>query len=240
VSTFGEDLDHDGVISLYEYVAFVLKLYGATPAAGMQHLHGKVASAFVHVGAVDSPVTIDEIVACVDEAVALKAKEVHVLGWEWEMGLHDPITDVAKHRGVNLVLRQIPREVMEQQAAAKGDVEFFELAYLDVEIKATRKRHEVVAKLKNFVIPNPELVPDDVRSKIKKWSDYVDYWAVDWNFADDTFMQGWVTYRTRKNRTLDLDSDPHTYDAPGTYAVMVKVIDIFGNDTSKIIQVKVD
>jgi hypothetical protein len=240
VSTFGEDLDNDGLISLYEYVAFVLKLYGATPAAGMQHLHGKNGSAFVHVGAVDSPVTIDEIVACVDEAVALKAKEVHLLGWEWEMGLHDPITDIAKHRGVNLVLRQIPREVMEQQAAAKGDVEFFELAYLDVDVKPTRKKHEVVAKLKNFVIPNPELVPDEVRSKIKKWSDFVDYWAVDWNFSDDTFMQGWVTYRTRKNRSLDLDSDPHVYAAPGTYSVMVKVIDIFGNDTSKIIPVKVD
>lgn len=239
VSTFGEDLDNDGLISLYEYVAFILKLYGATPAAGMQHLHGKVGKAFVHVGAVDSPVTIDEIVACVDEGVALRAKEIHVLGWEWEMGLHDPISDDAKRRGVTLVLRQIPREVMEQQAAAKGDVEFFELAYLDVEIKPTRMKLEMVAKLKNFVIPNPELVPDDVRSKIKKWSDYVDYWAVDWNFSDDTFIQGWVTYRTRKNRSLDLESDPHTFDDSGTYDVMVKVIDIFGNDTSKIIPVKV-
>jgi hypothetical protein len=240
VATFGEDLDDDGLVSLYEYVAFVLKLYGAQPATGLQHIHGRKGSAFVHVGAVDSPVTIDEIVACVDEGVALKAKEVHVLGWEWEMGLHDPITDEAKKRGVKLVLRQIPREVMEAQAVDKGDVEFFELAYLDVEIAPTKKKHEVVAKLKDFVIPNPELVPDEVRSKIKKWSDYVDYWAVDWNFSDDTFMQGWVTYRTRKDRTLDLASDAHAYDSPGTYNVMVKVIDIFGNDTSKIIPVQVD
>jgi adenine-specific DNA-methyltransferase len=205
----------------------------------MQHLHGKVGHAFVHVGAVDSPVTIDEIVACVDECVALRAKELHILGWEWEMGLHDPISDYAKRRGVSLLLRQIPREVMEQQAAAKGAVRFFELAYLDVAIKPARRQREMVARLNNFVIPNPELVPDDVRSKIKKWSDYVDYWAVDWKFSDDTFIQGWVTYRTRKNRTLDLESDPHTFDASGTYNVMVKVIDIFGNDTSKIIPVRV-
>ena len=46
------------------------------------------------------------------------------------------------------------------------------------------------------------------------------------------FMQGWVTYRTRKDRSLDLDSDPHTYEQAGTYAVMVKVIDIFGNECS--------
>jgi hypothetical protein len=239
VATFGEDLDDDGVISLYEYVAFILKLYGASPAAGMQHLHGKLGRAFVHVGAVDSPVTIDEIASCVEECVALKAKELHILGWEWEMGLHDPMTDQAAAQGVQLVLRQIPREVMEQQAVDKGDIEFFELAYLDVAIKPTRRKHEVVASLKNFVIPNPELVPDAVREKIGKWSDYVDYWAVDWNFSEDTFHQGWVTYRTRRDRSLALESDAHTYESAGRYAVMVKVIDIFGNDTSKIIDVEV-
>jgi hypothetical protein len=78
-----------------------------------------------------------------------------------------------------------------------------------------------------------------VREKIKKWSDYADYWAVDWDFSEDTFHQGWVSYRTRKDRSLDLLSDPHVYSAPGEYQVMVKVIDIFGNDTSKICPVKV-
>lgn len=239
VATFGEDLDDDGVISLYEYVTFILKLYGASPAAGMQHLHGKKGRAFVHVGAVDSPVTIDEIAGCIEECVALKAKELHILGWEWEMGLHDPMVDQARARGVELVLRQIPREVMEEQAAAKGDIEFFELAYLDVTVKPTRRTHEMVVHLNNFVIPNPELVPDDVRERIRKWSDYVDYWAVDWNFSDDTFHQGWVTYRTRKDRYLGLESDPHAYEKSGEYDVMVKVIDIFGNDTSKICAVTV-
>jgi phage terminase Nu1 subunit (DNA packaging protein) len=34
---------------------------------------------------------------------------------------------------VKLLLPQIPRQVMESQATAKGDVRFFELAYLDAE-----------------------------------------------------------------------------------------------------------
>jgi DNA modification methylase len=238
-ATFGKSIDEDGLLSLYEYVAFVLKLYGASPVAGMHHLHGKKGRAFVHVGAVDSPVTIAEIADCIRECEALRAKELHILGWEWEMGLHDPMTDEAAARGVQLMLRQIPREVMEQQAVAKGDIAFFELAYLDVEVKPTRRKREVIAKLKNFVIPNPEVIPDDVRQLIRKWSDYIDYWAVDWNFADDAFIQGWVSYRTRKDRSLELDSDAHAYDEPGEYAVMVKVIDIFGNDTSKICHIKV-
>ena len=95
------------------------------------------------------------------------------------------------------MLLQIPREVMEQQAADKGDIEFFELAYLEVEIKQPKKLTAQVT-LKDFVIPNTELIPEDVRGKVKKWSDYIDYWAVDWDFQNDTFMQGWVAYRTRE------------------------------------------
>jgi hypothetical protein len=136
------------------------------------------------------------------------------------------------------MLLQIPREVMEQQAAAKGDVRFFELAYLEVEINQPKKLTVQVA-LKDFVIPNTELIPEDVRSKVKKWSDYIDYWAVDWDFQNDTFMQGWVAYRTRKKRELPLISDSHTYEKPGKYCILVKVIDIFGNDTSQAFDVEV-
>ena len=233
--------------ALYEYLAFILKLYGASPLAGMTHLHGQKGKAMVHIGAVDAPVTIDEINRALNECAELKQCELHVLGWEWEMGLGGPNNDVrkgglmheaAKARGVKLMLLQIPREVMEQQATDKGDVRFFELAYLETSIKNPRSLTAEVA-LNDFVIPNAELIPVEVRSKVRKWSDYIDYWAVDWDFRNDSFMQGWVAYRTRKDRTLPLVSDPHTYKNPGKYQVLVKVIDIFGNDTSQAYDVEV-
>jgi hypothetical protein len=223
--------------ALYEYLAFILKLYGAQPVAGLAHLHGKKGKAMVHIGAVDAPVTIAEIDTAVDECVKLKQGELHVLGWEWEMGLYDLMVDSAKKKAVKLLLLQIPREVMEQQAAAKGDVRFFELAYLEAEIKSPKKL-TVQVTLKDFVIPNTELIPEEVRDKVKKWSDYIDYWAADWDFRDDTFMQGWVAYRTRQERKLPLASDPHTYEKQGKYRVLVKVIDIFGNDTTQAFDVE--
>jgi adenine-specific DNA-methyltransferase len=236
--TFGDRKKSDQQLTIYQYLAFILKLYGAEPISGMQHLHGKKGKAVVHVGAVDAPVTIDEINACLDECVAIQQKELHILGWEWEMGLYDLMTDAAKGRGVKLVLLNIPREVMEQQAVDKGDIKFFELAYLEVDIKQEKGR-KIVVSLKDFVIPNTELIPEEIRSKIKKWSDYIDYWAIDWDFQNDTFMNGWVTYRTRKDRTLALKSDTHSYEKPGKYTVMVKVVDIFGNDTSQAFEVEV-
>lgn len=224
--------------ALYEYLAFILKLYSAQPVAGMAHLHGKKGKAMVHIGAVDAPVTIAEIDAAVDECAKLKQGELHVLGWEWEMGLANIMVDAAKKKGIRLLLLQIPREVMEQQAAAKGDVRFFELAYLEAEIRKSKKLTAQVM-LKEFVIPNTELIPEEVRSKVRKSSDYIDYWAVDWDFQNDTFMQGWVAYRTRKERKLPLSSDVHTYEKLGKYRILVKVIDIFGNDTSQAFDVEV-
>ena len=227
--------------TLYEYLAFILKLYGAQPVAGMAHVHGKKHRAMVHVGAVDAPVTIDEIEQAVNECQRLRQNELHVLGWEWEMGLAGPNNDLrkgglmhesAKARGVKLILLQIPREVMEQQVRDENDVRFFELAYLEAAVE-TPDTLTAQVRLEDFVIPNDELIPDEVRGKVRQWSDYIDYWAVDWDFRNDTFMQGWVTYRTRKERSLPLASDPHRYESPGTYQVLVKVIDVLGNDTSQ-------
>lgn len=236
--TFAE---HGRAISenaLYEYLAFILKLYGAQPVVGLAHLHGKKGRAMVHIGAVDAPVTIDEINSAISECVHLKQAELHIVGWEWEMGVNDLMVPEAKKQGVKLLLLQIPREVMEQQAVDKGDIQFFELAYLEVEIEKPQKLTARI-KLKAFVIPNTELIPEEVRSKVKKWSDYIDYWAVDWDFQNDTFMQGWVNYRTRKDRSLALISDQHTYEKAGSYRVLAKVVDIFGNDTTQAFDVNV-
>ena len=224
--------------TLFEYLSFILKLYGAQPIAGMTHLHGKRGKVVVHVGSVDAPVTISEVDAATQECVRVKQNELHVLGWEWEMGLQNLMVQESKKNGVDLVLLQIPREIMEQQAVDRGDVRFFELAYLSASIRRPRKLTAQVM-LRDFVIPNAELIPDDVRSRVGKWSDYIDYWAVDWEFLSDTFMQGWVAYRTRKERSLPLTSDTHTYQKRGKYRILVKVIDIFGNDTSQAFDVEV-
>lgn len=235
--TFG-DKKSDDQLTIYECLAFILKLYGAQPLSGTQHLHGKKGKAMVHVGAVDAPVTIDEVNACIEECLAVKQDEIHVLGWEWEMGMSPYIVQEAKHRGIKLLLLSIPREVMEQQAVDKGDIRFFELAHVEVNIQRLGER-KIQIELTDFAFPYADLIPEDVREKISKWSDYVDYWAVDWDFRSDTFMQGWVAYRTRKDRKLPLISDSHTYEAHRTFNVMIKVVDIFGNDTSQIFPVEV-
>jgi adenine-specific DNA-methyltransferase len=98
----------------------------------------------------------------------------------------------------------------------------------------------------------------------KQWSDWIDYWSVDFDYTSRPetivvtspdasgrdvhrpqwtggyiFENEWQSFRTRKDRTLELESAPHEYPQKGKYKIAVKVIDIFGNDTTKVIEVTV-
>ena len=94
----------------------------------------------------------------------------------------------------------------------------------------------------------------------KEWTDWIDYWSVDFDFeskkeivrvqneesgefeevwtGDYVFENEWQSFRTKKDRSLELKSA--FYECPpGRRKIAVKVVDIFGNDTMKVIEVTV-
>jgi len=94
----------------------------------------------------------------------------------------------------------------------------------------------------------------------RHWTDWIDYWAVDFNFeskreiirvknedtgeweeqwtGDYIFENEWQSFRTKKDRSLELKSIFHEC-VPGRRKIAVKVVDIFGNDTMTIVDVSV-
>jgi len=125
--------------------------------------------------------------------------------------------------------------VLEKKAVEQGDIRFFELAALSVDVQ--QKGRTVTLTLSDFIIPLDD-VPEDVQRAITHWSQWVDYWAVDWDNKGDAFHNVSQQYRTRASRDLKT-STAHTYDQPGRYTVVIKVIDLLGNDTTKTLTVEV-
>ena len=72
---------------LRAYLDFVVELYQARPVTEARHVHGEQGNRAVHVGAVDAPVSAQEIVHAADEAMSLGYQALDVLGWEFDMGL---------------------------------------------------------------------------------------------------------------------------------------------------------
>jgi adenine-specific DNA-methyltransferase len=225
------------------YIEFILRLYQAEALNGYSWLHGVKNARMIHVGSVDAPVSVGDVTQIAAEfkrAVgtgkdAPKTNGVDVLGWDFAFELNEVAKQQAAAANIQLRFLRIPRDVMDKRAVEQGDIHFFELAALSVDVKASKR--DVHLRLTDFVIP-PDDVPEDVRRAVKHWSQWIDYWSVDWNNKGDTFHNEWQTYRTRKDNTLSLETG-HVYSEPGEYTVVVKVIDILGNDTTKTVKVKV-
>jgi len=227
------------------YRAFVLDLYHAPAfAAGTAWLHGTKSGRMVHVGAVDAPVTLSDVKAIAREAWkvvgngkgAPRRAGVDILGWEFAFELNEVAKQVAAQSLIDVAFKKIPREVLDKKAEEQGDVWFFELGALSVKVK--RRDQELLIALTNFIIPTDD-IPSETSKAIKHWSQLIDYWAVDWDFKKDTFHNQWQSYRTRKEPQIDMEAK-HVYAKGGGYVVVVKVIDILGNDTTKTIEVAID
>lgn len=234
----------DAQVREARYRRFILDLYHADPISSGAWLHGVKLGRMVHVGAVDAPVTLSDVKTIATETWhrvgsgedAPEEAGVDILGWDFAFELNELGQQVAKDAGIDVRFRKIPREVLEKKAVDQGDIRFFELAALSVGA-ATKPRHTVELTLKDFIIA-PDDVPQEVMSAITHWSQLIDYWAVDWDFKGDTFHNQWQAYRTKKNTKLERKAS-HAYDAPGRYTVLVKVIDLLGNDTTKALEVEV-
>jgi len=213
------------------------------PVSGQVWLHGAKSGRMVHVGAVDAPVTAADLKAIAREVWksagggkgAPERACVDILGWEFAFELNESAKLVAAEAHVDVRFKKIPRDVLDKRAVEQGDIHFFELGALSVELKVAARETKI--KLTDFVIPLDD-VPEEARKAIRHWSQMIDYWAVDWDFKGDTFHNQWQSYRTRQDPRLELEAS-HAYSAPGAYAVLVKVVDILGNDTTKALSVEI-
>jgi adenine-specific DNA-methyltransferase len=226
------------------YRRFILELFHAEPLAGSLWVHGVKAGRMVHVGAVDAPVTLEDVRSIAREVwsnagATSPSAAVDVLGWDFAFELNETARQVAAESRVDVKFRRIPRDVLDKRAVEAGDVherDFFELRALS--LKLSIKERMATLELTDFILPADDL-PADVASSVKHWSQWIDYWAVDWDYRNDTFHNEWQTYRTREAPKLALKAT-QDYKEPGTRVVVVKVIDLLGNDTTKRLDLKVE
>ena len=235
-----------------EYLEFILKLYQAQPLTSFRYIHGRKNNRAVHVGPLNAPVTMEEVEKVIIECRTNNFNQADVLGWEWGYDVNELAKAAAKQSGVDLKLIQIPSlneikaslvgfdlqllKIPDQivEAELSKYIKFAEVAYLEIEPEIKGK--QVSLLISDFqVSPNADLA--DIASKIKDARELIDYWAVDWDYKGDTFHNQWQSFRTNKVPKVEYKAT-HEYDAPGEYQVMVKVVDVFGNDTNKVIKLK--
>jgi adenine-specific DNA-methyltransferase len=286
------------------FLELILRAYRAEKTEGFNTFHGKKAGRLVSVGPVNLPVTrlfVEEVIL---ECRQKRITRVDILGFEFEMGLFPNVLDEARAKGIDIAPKYIPAEVFDKRAVEKNQVVFHDVSFIEVKPHVKKNTVAVeLTDFSVFYsqdsIANAEATLKDKSSKIvvekgqivkvskdkngivsrerltQNWTDWVDYWAVDFNFeskreiirrainfesqsrlpgvepaqkaleeweevwtGDYIFENEWQSFRTKKDRSLELTSVYHEC-TPGRRKLAVKVVDIFGNDTMTIVDVSI-
>lgn len=272
-----------------DFVKLIVRAYKAEEVTNFKTFHAKKAGRMVAIGAINLPASRLFVEEIIRECIEKQITKVDILAFEYEMGLFPKVQEEAKARGIDLALKQIPREVFDKQAIEKNQVQFHDVSY--IEIKPHVKSGSVAIELTDFCVYYNQDIVENVMASLKngankvlvengsivkiskdedgiinrevltkKWTDWVDYWAVDFNFEskqeiiriknEETeeieekwtgnyiFENEWQSFRTKKDRSIELKSVLH--ECPkGRRKIAVKVVDIFGNDTMKVIEVTI-
>jgi adenine-specific DNA-methyltransferase len=267
----------------------ILKAYKASELNGDSIFAGTKNNRLISVGPLNLPVTRLFVERVIEECRKLQSTKADILAFEFEMGLFPNIQDESRKLGVDLSFKYIPRDIFDKRAVDNGQVKFHDVAYIEVKtilknniLQLELVDYSVGYQQDSIQIAEKELTKSGIRIVIdngqvvkleknkdgiftrtlltKNWSDWIDYWSIDWDFSnrkeivnykntvtgeletkwtgDFVFENEWQSFRTRKDRKIELKSIEKEMPI-GLRKVAVKVVDIFGNDTMKIVEVKI-
>lgn len=195
-------------------------------------------------------------------------KRLVILAWDYEYNYDELLQTRIKAAGKDLktevVSRQIPPDIYEylKQAKSEEDIErlsdkvkFLEKPYLRLR-KAEVKGNLVTIGIEKYVLYDFPLgsgkKADEDREALlhlvkDNFAILIDYWAVDWDYDGLTFKSQWQDLRGlgRKTKVVTTEKE-HTYpstalgtgEKSGKHTIAVRVVDIFGNDATAMMEVK--
>jgi len=270
-----------------QFEKIILEAYGAKSVDTLASFVGTKNNRLISVGPLNLPVTRLFVEKIIEDSQRNQITKVDILAFEYEMGLFPNIQDEARKLGVDISFKYIPRDIFDKRAVQSGQVKFHDVAYVEVKLYTDKNIVQIelidysvgyqqdsidsadkdIGKSgTKIIVENGQIIKlkkdkDGIIKRdllTKNWSDWIDYWAIDWDFAnrkeivniknqvtgefeahwtgDFIFENEWQSFRTKSDRSIELKSVKKEI-AFGKRKIAIKVVDIFGNDTMKIVDV---
>jgi hypothetical protein len=142
-----------------------------------------------------------------------------------------------KNKGSKIVVEngQIVKVSKDAKGIVKRDVLTRQwtdwIDYWAVDFNYESKRE--IIRVKKEISGDPQTVLPGTGPEQQNLPEWDEQWTGEYIFENE-----WQSFRTKKDRSLELTSTPHEC-APGRRKIAIKVVDIFGNDTMTIIDINI-
>jgi DNA modification methylase len=243
-------------VNLKQMYTIILKLFGAVPHPDMQGFgtSREDKSTLVYVCEPDRAMTAKKALDLSRMARAADGKgyrNLVILAWDYDYDFDDAYKKVSKGRDKELSdveFKIIPSDVYKYLRSTKlGDPElakkitFYQKPYIRIgepEIASRNgKTTSVKIKIEQYVVMDLPLKDESKRPEIEKclaknFAYLIDYWTVDWDYNGDIFRSEWQAIRDKRgNQPVPVVAEK-TLERGKRYTIAVRVVDVFGNDSS--------
>jgi adenine-specific DNA-methyltransferase len=232
---------------LENYIAVICRLYrreaALAPSGGLLHAtvdEGR-RSTGISVGPISGRVTARQILEAVKEGAQAGLDEVHVLGWAFESNVNEVTEELERDADVEVRLVMIrPDSLAEGLKLTQPELLFSPLAVPDVHIEGADG---------SFMVGLNGVAVYDRKRRVTEYkpldSGYVAAWYLDEDYDGDCFVDCQMFFDFKRKpaieRTLKIEvgadewalrarSDP--FPAGRYDRVAVKVVDVFGNEST--------
>lgn len=230
------DLLIDFIIDTYDETAIAIDNYGNFQARKNEEL--------IYIGNPISPLTSTNIQESLDNLFQKnnrnELKEITkliFLGWEFEIGLDLFIRNQIKSlsNSYEIELKRISRDAIDH--FKKGNPMKKDIVDLnDFKYEIELNKNSVEIEITDFEFNYKDFFRKTQTRKMENALDWINYWGVDFYYKDKCFNNCYNSYRIKDGKNDNLDfTCSFKYENEGEHKVLIRVIDVLGNDTNKLL-----
>jgi DNA modification methylase len=146
-----------------------------------------------------------------------------------EQSLKNKSSKIVVENGQIVKVSKDARGIVKREVLTRQWTDWIDYWAVDFNYESKRE----IIRVKKEISNDPQVLLPGTEREQQNLPEWEELWTGEYVFENE-----WQSFRTKKDRGLELTSTPHEC-APGRRKIAVKVVDIFGNDTMTIIDINI-
>ncbi len=223
-------LSDESVYENQDYVKILSNMLGITREESYAPFFYVKDTSIVYLNPPDTDLTkehLQEIIVNSKKIADFNNLDINI--WDISDNVYKIVEELIKQESMEIRIKKLPDDLVDNLMNETYRPKLYDIYACKIGLKVSDENKKVLIKLLNIDIEHNEFVNDKIKQKAKDYSDYIDYWTIDYDYNGKEFRPEWFSFKTRKRRSIELTST-HEYGASGEPTILIKIVDIFGND----------
>ena len=153
---------------------------------------------------------------------------ISIIIWEIKNDIYRDLKKIKKRKDIDIFVKKLPRDTVFLLMNPKLDLYLYDIYAIKIKYKKITEK-KIGFTITDFEVQENDFYKDEILKRIKNKIDLIDFWGIDYNYDNHLIKYDWYSYKVRNKIKISLKSS-YTYEERGKYTILIKIIDVLGNE----------